>query len=448
MDSSPQLKYFTSLPLQTYDLKIPSSESHIQYICDISQATTEEKEEDPSSYPLHIHFISFSKLFQLLTDFEYQDPEIFKTVLYGYFFFIDEKTLFEGLISRFRMSLPWNLSKNEAELFKKKILKTIQLKVIIFLQHWFKNQKYSLLLQDREIEALFIETLYCLFNLRQEKWLGDPMNRFFNEIEELSEYRIREARRKPKLFTTFLPIFMTKGVLLIRTRKRELAQCLSLFDQANFERISVKEIINRGKRSAVNKNYYRFIDSFNFLAKFVSFLLLNLKHTYARIEFFEDVIDLIDELKRINNFHSGYAIFLGISYPAVARLKHVLHQKLSKNYRNKLEEITELFDNPTNFRETLQKAVLPCVPSLNIFTKELSLIDENFKMRKKETKEEKMIDFLKTSKQSSVIKRLELYRTCRYCFSKKYNEDFIRDFDFLPNIEEDILYDLSKNILP
>ena len=443
------LKFFHSISIQTYDLKLASTSSEIQYVYDISQVHTEDKEDETqNSYPMQIHYISLQKLFELLTSFEYQNPEIFNTVLYGYFFFIDENSLFSGLIERFRIALPLNLSKNEGGLFKKKILKTIQLKVLIFLQHWFKNQKISLILQDPELEAMFIEALYCLFNLKQEKWLNEPMNRFFNEIDEINVLRTRETKRKRKLLTTFMPNFVNNGIFLIKTKKKELAQCLCLFDQTNFERIAVRELIIRGKRCENNRNYYKYIDSFNFLAKFVSFLLLSFKQTYSRIEFLEDLIDLIEELKRLNNFHSSFALFLGISYPAIVRLKPVLHQKLSKNYKNKLEALTEMFDNQATFREILQKAVLPCVPALSFFTKELAMIDESFKFNKKEGSENKMVDFLKMSRQATVVKKIELYRTCRYNFPKKYNEDFIRDFDYLPNVEEELLYDLSKTIMP
>jgi len=398
-----------------------------------------------------IHYISPEKLVELLTSFEYQNPEIFNTVLYGYYFFINEKDLFHHLISRFRLNSPLNLARNEHQLFSKKILKIIQIKVLIFLQHWFKNHKNTLIYQDFHTEELFVELLYLIFNSENAgKWLKDPIYRFFDELEELAFLRNREEKtRKSHNFTCFIDNFLVKGISLIKNKRKELAQCFCLFDEKNLQNISIKElIIKRNLRKDDNRNYYKFIDSFNFLAKFISFLLLKISQNSIRIAIFENIVDFIEELVKLNNFHSGFSAFLGIKNTVILRLKAVLETKISRNYRIKLEKLSEIFENNKNFREIIMKTSLPCVPALSFFTKELSFIDEFFKINEKNEKNEgKMVDFLKVSKLAEIVKKIELFRTCKYEFAKKYCEDFIRDFECLPNIDEDTLYELSKQIL-
>ena len=121
------LKYFASLPLQTTAIKLSNTTKDIIYLSDLSQIQTQDEESIPP--PLQIHYITESKFYELVTSFEYQDPEIFNTLLYGYYFFTDEQRLFRNLIERFRLVNPVNLSKNEGLFFQKKVLKTIQIKV-------------------------------------------------------------------------------------------------------------------------------------------------------------------------------------------------------------------------------------------------------------------------------------------------------------------------------
>ena len=459
------LKFFEKVPLRTFTIKLPNSASHILYFPletseNPSQASFRTLTHDSSlslfSLPLtspinssQIHYISLEKLLELLTSFEYQTPEIFNTVLYGYCFFLSEKLLFQHLISRFRLTSPINLAKNEHQLFAKKMLKIIQIKVLIFLQHWFKNQKFSLILQDAHSEELFVELLYLIFNSETAgKWIKDPIYRFFDELEELAFLRNREKNRKKHTFTCFIENFLNKGLSLVRNQRKELAQCFSLFDQRNFEKIAIKELIyKRNLRKDDNRNYYRFIDSFNFLAKFTSFLLVKVAQNYARITLFENIVDFIEELIKLNNFHSSFAVFLGIRNSAILRLKPVLEGKISRNYRIKLEKLGEIFENNKNFREILMKCSLPCVPALSFFTKELSFLEEFFKIKEKNKDEEKMVDFARASKLAEIVKKIELFRTRKYEFSKKYCEEFIRDFECLPNIDEDTLYELSKLVL-
>lgn len=130
LDSDSTLKYFSSLPLQTHQIKLSNTSKEIIYLSNLSQINTQE--EDPSNLPLRIHYITEAKFYELVTSYEYQDTEIFNTLLYGYYFFTDEQKLFRNLIERFRLVNPLNLSKNEGLFFQRKLLKTIQIKVEIF----------------------------------------------------------------------------------------------------------------------------------------------------------------------------------------------------------------------------------------------------------------------------------------------------------------------------
>lgn len=324
---------------------------------------------------------------------------------------------------------------------------------MIFFQQWFKSQKPTLLFADCDIESCFVEALYCLVNSQfAGKWIEEPIFRFFDEIDEISYNRTRESLRKKKLLSSYLIDFVLKSYSLIKNRKNELSQCITLYDQSNFERIPIREMLKRNPRTDQNKNYYHFIDSFNFLSRFACFLLLNVNDNFNRRTFFEDLIDLIEELVKLNNFHSSYAIFLGISCPAITRLSTILEQKLSKNYKNKLEKLTEIFDKSYKVKDLQSKALLPCIPALSFLTKELTQIEEFFKLQDKEVQlnlftRKNMVNFLKIMRLAGVIKRIEMFRSCKYVFSKKYNEEFIRDFVHLPNIDEDSLYDMSNNIL-
>lgn len=446
--SSQNLLYFSSIPLETYEIKLANSSSNLIY----SQVSAEEKEDD---FLNNIEYISTPKFFELVTSHDYQNSEFFNTLLYGSCSFLADIELFSQLIQRFRLVSPLNLSKNESLLYAKKVLKTIQIKVLIFLQQWFKLHKNSLILCEESTEAAFVETLYCLVHSKAAgKWIEEPISRFFDELEELAKLRAKEKLFRKKLFllTSNTNLYISKAYHLIRHRKKELAQCLCLYDQRNFERIGLRELFRRNYRGVDNKNYHKFIDSFNFLSKFASFLILFLQHSFTRIALFEDFVDIVEDLLRMNNFHSSYAIFLGITYSAVARLKPVLEQKLSKNYKNKLEKLTNFFDKSGNFKEIMNKSLLPAVPALGFFTKELALIEEMSKLygnSKESAKfaEKNMANFAKLQKIAAVLRKVDFFRSCRYNFGKKFNDEFLHELNYIPNFDEDTLYELSKKIL-
>lgn len=444
-NESVSLLYFSFLPTETHIIKLPNTISEIIYFSDV-----EEKEENSSQ---QIHYISLPKIFELVTTHEYQSSDIFNALLYGSCFFVSEIEIFEKLIERFRVVAPINLSKNEHLFFTKKVLKVIQIKVLIFLQQWFKINKASLVFADQTIEASFVEALYCLVRSKDVgKWIEEPISHFFDEIESLAKLRSAEDKlfNRRMSVTSTLNCYVNRAYYLIRHWKKEITHCLCIYDQRNFERIGSRELAHRSKRNLTTKNYYHFIDSFNYLSKLTSFLILYLQHSFTRIAFFEDLIDIVEDLLRLNNFHSSYSIFLGLTYSSVSRLRPVLEQKLSKNYRNKMEKLANIFDKPSVFRETQSKCLLPCVPALSFFTKDLSSIDEFFKHHEQTNEKvisgKKMINFLKMQKIANVVKKIEFYKTCKYNFGKKYNEDFIKDLNYIPNIDEDILYDLSKKI--
>ena len=123
-------------------------------------------------------------------------------------------------------------------------------------------------------------------------------------------------------------------------------------------------------------------------------------------------------------------------------------KKTGTKEKTKFKTFATLFDTSNNhyqLRAAQKKMLPPCIPFLGLYVKDLLNLEENAKLSKNE-KNKNMIDFHKCSKISLIIKDIDRFKETWYAFQK--NEVIYEHFKYLPEVPEDILYELSYNILP
>lgn len=111
--------------------------------------------------------------------------------------------------------------------------------------------------------------------------------------------------------------------ILIKWPVTEIARQLTLINFDTFSKIEPKECLNQNwnKKDGSAPNVRKMIDDFNRIGFWVQTTILkgdDVSRRQARIEMF---IKLADELFKMNNFHSCFAVLSGLNSSAIHRLR-------------------------------------------------------------------------------------------------------------------------------
>lgn len=435
------LKDFKLSSAECFDISLPNTPEYLVY----SQINNEKNEKE-------ILHITLEKLIEFMTTSFEKSSECFYLCLYGYLSFTDEETLFIELVKRFHILIPINITKSEEKyIYKQKILK-IQRQIITFLQFWIEIYKDTIVL-DKKLDALFEETLFLLYSYHEEyPDLNSELSKLLINLEEVRVYKNFKKLNETNFnsfkncITSCLKEIVSPINNFIINHPKILAEQICLFDFDNFYRISIPELLK--KKNFGGENYLFFAKNFNNFSKIISFLLLWQKNTHKRLVFFERIIDLIDRLLALKNYNTAFACYLSITHTSVERLHNSLLKKAGTKEKTKFKSFAALFDTSNNhhqLRHAQKKMLPPCIPFLGLYVKDLLNLEENAKLNKSE-KKKNMIDFHKCSKISLIIKDIDSFKEIWYEFPK--NEVIYEHFKYLPEVPEDILYELSYNILP
>ncbi len=412
------------------------------------QSRVEKNNEFEKAGRTGIMSISKRKLIEKLTHDYQQDSVISRVVLYTYKWYFDEKELFTLLLERFKTPVPLNLSPVERKSFLDSVISKIQIKILIFLKDWFKLYSFQFY-TDSKLEEMFFELLYLMFTHPDTgKWIHLPINQLLSDLENLNQRR--EENVKSVLKIASLPeIFVPLPMIL--SYSHLLAKQLCMVDIENFKKIKVNEFYKK----AWNKNS-RYVDSPNLthiaetstkLSRLTSYLILMNKKSTIRVILFQYLIDLCEQLVRLRNYNSAFAIYLGLSGHAVQRLyptliEPTLEKEAKEIYQTKLKQLFSSSNNMEMLRAKQNETMIPAVPYLGVYLSEILFMEE---MKDYIDEEKKMLNLTKFSLLSEKIFRVLQFKES-YGFHKVDNiMNFLKG---IPMISEDQIYQLSYSILP
>ena len=417
----------------------------------LSSVTKKESIEKEFESEKEILFITIEKMIEIMASSTEINEEIFDVCLYGYLSFSNDETIFRELIKRFYLSFPLNMSKSEKSQFFIQKIYTIQKRILSFLQLWIEIYKETIVL-DQKLDSLFEETLYSFYYFRSDFYnFQSDLSKLLINLEEVRVYKNFKKFNETNFlsFKNAITCSLKEIVFPINqyilNNPKETVEQICIFDFDNFYRISIPELL---KKKTGGENYNYFAKNFNNFSKIVSFLILSHKSNHKRFNLFEKIIEMIESLIKLHNYNTAFACFIAISHTAIERLKGLLLKKLSKKDKIKYEKFAQLFDssnNNTNLREAQRKMNAPCVPFLGIYVKDLLNFEENSKFNNR-CVDKNMIDFRKSSQISALIREIDNYKEVWYEFKR---DDLIYEhFKYLPDVPDDLLYELSYKIMP
>ncbi|KAJ6251894.1 guanine nucleotide exchange factor [Anaeramoeba flamelloides] len=165
-------------------------------------------------------------------------------------------------------------------------------------------------------------------------------------------------------------------------QETEIAIQLTLIVQEFFKEIKPNELFNKAwtksDKNEIAPNITNMIKGFNFLADWVSTLILSESDEKERLKKLIKCIKIANELKKLNNFNDMFAIISGLQNSAVLRIESTwkkLPNKISEIY-NQLDELTDVLHGCKTLREMTQKTDPPCIPYLASYLVDLTYIGD------------------------------------------------------------------------
>jgi hypothetical protein len=122
------------------------------------------------------------------------------------------------------------------------------------------------------------------------------------------------------------------------------------------------------------------ISNFQNLSEIVQTTIATREKVKERVEIIKIWTKIAENLRKLNNFHSTYAIMTGLEHGSIMRLKNTWQrfQKKKKVYKQFIQ-IQELVSSTGNFRNlqgALKSTLGPCIPVLGCLLDNLKKADE------------------------------------------------------------------------
>jgi len=168
----------------------------------------------------------------------------------------------------------------------------------------------------------------------------------------------------------------------------DIARQLTLLDWCSLRRISPRELVDkRWSRGHVEErqrnapNTLAFIRQFNRVATWVQCAVLSEREMKMRVKRMEKFVKIAEHCHSLNNFHSTFALYCGLTSNPLHRL-HRTRGNLSSKSSRILKELGALFRTESNsktFRKVMRMASPPAVPHLGLVLTDLTFIEDGNK---------------------------------------------------------------------
>jgi len=228
---------------------------------------------------------------------------------------------------------------------------------------------------------------------------------------------------------------------------KEIARQLTLMDYNLAKVVQPKECLGmawtKKDKEQRSPNLLKMIERFNKVSKWSTYTIVKETSKSKRARLVTHFIDILKNLRDLNNFHAIFAITGGLGNSAVFRLNKTW-ATISGGSTKILEEM-RLLTKPekswSQYRNTIHAANPPCVPFFGVYQTDLTFIEDG----NKTTLENGFVNFKKCRLVSHVIEEVQQYQQSPYNLTLVPNM-----FNWLQTsqleagaIEEKQFYDLS-----
>jgi len=379
----------------------------------------------------NIETATFNKLVERVTSPDEYDVDFVNVFVLMYHVFASDERLWLKLEERF------NVPKN----YDQGVRQKIQMRVFIFIKHWVEkvldlNPQVKLSIQH------FAETI-SQENNDFQIFAKTIVSRLTSPPKVLEE---GQSNIKPPI--PFLPKNIgSKPTFFDFDSDVEIARQLTLRSFSIFKRIKPAEFFKaawtKEKYKHLSPNVLDMIAYYNSVTAWITTLIVQEKAVRTRAKLLQKIINIAEELNKLNNFHLLSAFISAISNYAIDRLVFTL-ARLSKRHRAILSDLSAMMSMEgsfKNFRNALAAAKPPCVPFLGVYLTDLIFIGEG-----NPDMIENRVNFVKHKFVYGVISTIQAYQTTVYNLEAV---DSIQNFlDTLPQLPEKEVYKLSLEIEP
>ena len=211
------------------------------------------------------------------------------------------------------------------------------------------------------------------------------------------------ANRKPVILPGIVSRSLATSAVLAQYPPREIANQLTLLTLFVHNQLFPSELLGRqwDGPSAVNvPNFILYRDVINKVSNWVSYTIVSEKDQKVRTHNMAGLLDLCDELHKMNNWDMLVAVYGGISDPSVARLTTTaaMLPEHAMQLLPKFEELLSLKGTSKVLKSAMASSQRPRFPSIVVHLRDLLYLEET-----PAKTESGMINFLRCIHQYNLV---------------------------------------------
>ena len=405
---------------------------------------------------------SLDKLVEKLTCCRGVPARLPHDVLLTYTTFTNSFTLLEKLERRFfpSSSLIKGLKADEHDIYEKKILSAVRLRVLNTMKIWIEDHWRSYFASDLSFVNQVSNFLKKLKSVQKYENMTIRMMRTIDDRSTNVAPMIQKPPPPPpKIPDTKVLEFLPPHIQWKAFHPEEVARQLSLSDYDLMNAIDPTDLIqhirtkqkDRDPESTVLKS----IDRFNRNSLWVPSTICLLEKRSLRVEAIQFFIDVCEQLYKMNNFTSLTGLVAGLSSGNVRRLKSswervpAARKKLLAEYQELLTPEGNYLNLRTHLHGGIQK---PALPYLGQFLSDLTFINDGNPATLASPADQtiRLINVGKCRLISSVLTEFKTYfaenQALRYNF--KEVPSILSYLENVSVIDEETCYKLSCHVEP
>eukprot|EP00045_Choanoeca_perplexa_P007005 m.61483 g.61483 ORF g.61483 m.61483 type:complete len:1121 (-) comp13883_c0_seq1:104-3466(-) len=355
-------------------------------------------EDQPSSRTPVVKAATLIKLVERLTYPQYADTKLLRHFLTTYRSFCSPKELLDVLLQRYNIPLSDAVKKDKTfeREFIKRYCTPVRLRVVNVLKQWVEKHFYDFRasqasggakLQVTEESSNLLKMLLSFTKevIKQDKKMasacqpiikaikkqvkGDPSQTFMPYVPDNDTYEmfVLESGSAPTHLLTLHP--------------KEVARQMTIIESHLYRKIRPSELVGqmwtKSKKWLYAPNVLNMTHRFNQMSRWFLRSILEVQDLAERVELVELLIEILRELRLLNNFNGMLEIISALQSSAVHRLKVTWAEVPPKRIKL-LETFKEIVggNNYAGLRAEMGLANPPLIPFFGMYLTDITFIEE------------------------------------------------------------------------
>ncbi|KAL5049249.1 hypothetical protein BDW71DRAFT_166890 [Aspergillus fruticulosus] len=391
---------------------------------------------------------SIAALVEYLTHPNKLNASFNRIFLTTYTYFTSGTELLQLLLERHDSALSVISNQTETAEWSNQAKLLIRLRVMDILNQWLEDfwtwnepkgpethrkllklQSFAMATESDTVQQRLLEIIHCrLMGLEPE-----GVKRPRSQPSSIATSSSSSTNPKPILPRKLKP----NKLQFLKLDAREIARQLTLMESCIFGKVQPSELLHknwqRRESQDVAPNVRALIQFFNQLSGWVGALVLAESDLKKRTQVIGHFINVANACHDLKNYSAVVSILSGLQSAPVYRLVRTWAMVTQRDC-DTLEPLQTLISSEQNYqtyRNTLHRAVPPCVPFFGLFLKDLIFIEDGNSTL---TPDERLINFSKYSMLASTIHTVQRFQEAMYCLQP------------VPELQEYLATELQRSV--